>query len=156
MITFNADEIFEMAVQIEHNGAAFYRKAASFLPAARTILDKLAVMEDDHERTFSAMRSALTDTERTPLTADPDNQAAQYLKAMADGRVFTGDPKDVLTGKETLREVLLLAISKEKDSIVFYQSMKDVVPRSAGTARIDEIIRQEIGHILQLTKEMPR
>ncbi|MCY2929735.1 MAG: ferritin family protein [Planctomycetota bacterium] len=156
MITFNADEIFEMAVQIEHNGAAFYRKAASFLPAARTILDKLAVMEDDHERTFSAMRSALTDQERTPLTADPDNQAAQYLKAMADARVFTADPKDVLSGKETLREVLLLAISKEKDSIVFYQSMKEVVPRSAGTGRIDDIIRQEIGHILQLTKEMPR
>jgi hypothetical protein len=33
--------------------------------------------------------------------------------------------------------------------------MKDVVPRSAGTARIDDIIRQEIGHILQLTKELP-
>lgn len=156
MITFNADEIFEMAVQIEHNGAAFYRKAAGFLPAARAILDKLAVMEDDHERTFSAMRLALTDQERKPLTADPDNQAAQYLQAMANGRVFTADPKDVLSGKETLREVLLLAISKEKDSIVFYQSMKDVVPRSAGTGRIDDIIRQEIGHILQLTKEMPR
>lgn len=26
---FNAEEIFEMAVQIEKNGAAFYRKAAS-------------------------------------------------------------------------------------------------------------------------------
>lgn len=155
MITFNADEIFEMAVQIEHNGAAFYRKAASFLPAARTILDKLAAMEDDHERTFAAMRSALTDLERTPLTADPDNQAALYLKAMADARVFAGDPKSELSGKESLRDVLLAAISKEKDSIVFYQSMKDVVPRSAGTARIDDIIRQEIGHILQLTKELP-
>jgi rubrerythrin len=155
MITFNADEILEMAVQIEHNGAAFYRKAASFLPEARTLLTKLAAMEDDHERTFAAMRSALTDEETKPLTADPDNQAAQYLKAMADARVFTADPKDVLTGKESLREVILAAIGKEKDSIVFYQSMKDVVPRSAGTARIDDIIRQEIGHILQLTKELP-
>ncbi|NIP32685.1 hypothetical protein GWO25_02155, partial [Candidatus Saccharibacteria bacterium] len=26
---FNADEIFEMAIRIENNGAAFYRKAAS-------------------------------------------------------------------------------------------------------------------------------
>ena len=155
MITFNADEILEMAVQIEHNGAAFYRKAASFLPAARTILDKLAAMEDDHERTFAAMRSALTDAERAPLTADPDNVAAQYLKSMADARVFVADPKSELTGKESLRDVILAAIGKEKDSIVFYQSMKDVVPRSAGTARIDDIIRQEIGHILQLTKELP-
>ena len=156
MITFNADEIFDMAVQIEHNGAAFYRKAAGFFPAARALLDKLAAMEDDHERTFSAMRSALTDQERTPLTADPDNVAAQYLKAMADARVFAAEPQAVLTGKESLRDVIMVAIGKEKDSIVFYQSMKDVVPRSAGTARIDEIIRQEIGHILQLTKELPR
>ena len=28
MITFNPDEIFEMAEQIERNGAKFYRKAA--------------------------------------------------------------------------------------------------------------------------------
>ena len=27
-ITFNADEIFEMAEQIERNGATFYREAA--------------------------------------------------------------------------------------------------------------------------------
>ena len=29
MITFNADEILEMAQRIERNGAAFYRKAAA-------------------------------------------------------------------------------------------------------------------------------
>jgi len=157
MITFNADEIFEMAEQIERNGARFYRKAASFASGSRQeTLETLAGMEDQHERTFAQMRADLTAQQKMPLTADPDNQAALYLKAMADGRVFKADPKDLLTGKESLQEILAMAIGKEKDSIVFYQSMKEVVPRSAGIEKVDEIIKQEIGHILTLTKEMPQ
>jgi len=42
----------------------------------------------------------------------------------------------------------------EKDSIVFYQSMKAVVPQAAGRDKLDAIIREEIGHILDLTERL--
>ena len=79
MIGFNADEIFEMAEQIERNGAKFYRKAAE--PTAgenRDVLLRLAAMEDDHEKTFAAMRAELSAGEKQAVTADPDNTAALY------------------------------------------------------------------------------
>jgi len=45
---FNLNEVFEMAIQIEANGANFYRKAAGFQnnPADKDFLEKLARMED--------------------------------------------------------------------------------------------------------------
>ena len=49
---------------------------------------------------------------------------------------------------------LEIAIGLEKDSIVFYQSMKSAVPKDLGQQRIDDIIDQEIGHILTLTKQL--
>ena len=60
-IEFNADEIFEIAEQIERNGAGFYRRAAEAVEDSqkRRILLDLASREDEHEKTFAAMR--LTD-----------------------------------------------------------------------------------------------
>ena len=54
-ITFNADEIFEMAEQIERNGAAFYREAAGITSDAdvKEMLLSLAAMEEGHQKTFA-------------------------------------------------------------------------------------------------------
>ena len=58
MLEFNADEIFEMAVRIEENGAAFYRKAGELQADAETkkFLQGLAAMEDQHKKTFTEIK----------------------------------------------------------------------------------------------------
>ena len=60
---FNADEVLKMAIRIESNGAAFYRKAASMQSDAknRKFLEGLAAMEDQHQKTFTEMRKTLTE-----------------------------------------------------------------------------------------------
>ena len=86
----NADEIFEMAEQIERNGASFYRKAAESIddPAGKKLLLNFAAMEDEHEKTFAALRKDLSEKEKTATTFDPEGEAALYLRALADVRVF--------------------------------------------------------------------
>ena len=155
MITFDADEIFEMAEQIERNGAKFYRVAANSASSAGCKLFlQLAEMEENHEKTFAAMRNELSDTERRYTTFDPDNQAALYLQAMVYGRVFGLDPSAVLGGKESDEDILKIAIDLEKDSVIFYQSMKEVVPGTGGKEKIDAIITEEIGHIVILRNQL--
>ena len=155
MITFNADEIFEMAGQIEHNGAKFYRIAAGSADSHnRELLLRLADMEDNHERTFATMRSELTDEEKRYTTPDPDNQAALYLQAMADEKVFDSDPSAALSGTESMEDIINIAIGLEKDSIVVYQSMQEVVPGSGGKDKLDAIINEEIGHIVDLRNQL--
>lgn len=155
MITFNADEVFEMAEQIERNGAKYYRKAAEWAEGdSRELLLRLAAMEDDHEKTFATMRAGISSREKGSLTPDPDNEGALYLQAMADGKVFDADPSQALSRGQSMNDILNTAIGLEKDSIVFYESMKQVVPPAAGKERLDAIIKEEIGHIVALRNEL--
>jgi len=150
---FNADDVFEMAEQIERNGSKFYRDAAEreFLSAGeREMLLELARMEDQHEKWFQEMRAQLTGDEKAPTVFDPNGEAALYLRALADTRVFFEKTIDT----SSLEAILKNAIQAEKDSIVFYLGMKASVPASLGKDRMDEIIKEEMGHIRLLSQKL--
>ena len=153
---FNADEVFEMAEQIERNGAKFYRAAADKFPTVGQLLLELADMEDNHEKTFIAMRAELSGTEAEPLVFDPDDQAQLYLQAMADEHIFNikSDPINQLDNLETPNDVLKMAMGLERDSIAFYTGLKESVSRKAGKDKVDAIIKEEINHIAILSKKM--
>lgn len=159
---FSADEIFEMAEQIERNGARFYRKMAEKISdkSIGELLLDFAAMEDDHERVFASMRADLSDKEREPNVFDPGDEAALYLRALADLRVFNEKAEDGFVLPEDLSEkekgikVFREAIKQEKDSIVFYLGMKGLVPENLGREKIDSIIKEEMKHIRLLSNKL--
>ena len=155
-IFYNADEIFEMAEQIERNGAKFYRRVAekAATSQSREFLLHLAAMEDEHEGVFAAIRADMLKEGQAATVNpvfDPEGQAAMYLKAMADGHVFDTKmaPSQRLTGKETMAEILQIAIGLEKDSIVFYLGIKEMVGE-LGKEKVDQVIHAELDHITLL------
>lgn len=152
MYDFNADDIFEIAEQLERNGAKFYRTAAESVSdqGAKDFLLKLAAMEDDHEKTFSQMRSTLTGGEKASTVFDPNGDAMHYLRALADTRVFFEKAIDTSSMEAILKD----AITAEKDSIVFYLGMREAVPAGMGRSRLDDVIKEEMGHIRLLSKEL--
>jgi rubrerythrin len=159
---FNADEIFKMAEQIEINGANFYRKMAdniSELSIRRLFLD-LAAMEDIHKKVFSELRANLSDQDRESTVFDPEGESAQYLRALADLRVFAQDVEDRftipdgLTDTEKYRKVFWAAIGREKESIVFYLGLKGLVPEKLGKDKIDDIIQEEMNHLRILSNKL--
>jgi len=129
---FNANEMFEMAIRIEENGARFYRKAAGFQSDSsnRQMLEKLAIMEDHHQTVFKEMRKGLSEADKTATVFDPQNEASQYLSVMADAHGGEGSPAaaDSLSGKESIAEIVDIAIGLEKESILFYIGLKDMIP----------------------------
>lgn len=159
---FNADEIFEIAEQIERNGAKFYRRAAELAPTedARALLLRLAAMEDQHVSAFAAMHEELRkekpDWLAKPFDIDADDQSTLYLRAVAEGRIFglDADPAALLSDGEPLNNILTVAIGLEKDSIIFYLGVRDAVPESLGAGKIDDIIREEMGHVVLLSRQL--
>ncbi|NLK41722.1 MAG: ferritin family protein [Planctomycetes bacterium] len=153
-ITFNADEIFEIAEQIERNAAQFYREAAEKAPDAdaQKLLMDLSAMEKGHEQTFAQMRKELTASEKEPTTFDPDNEVALYLRTMADfyGTEGKVSPTDKLSGHESLEDILKIALQAEKNSIAFYVGIKDLVPSKSGKNKIHAIIIEEMTHVSTL------
>ena len=125
---FSAKDVFEVAVQIEKNGAAFYRKAAELQSDAenKEFLNKLAVMEDGHESTFVEMQKQLTEAEKSSTVFDPNDESSLYLRAMADSHGGEGSPSaaNALSGKESM----------DDDSYIRKAAIKYNVPNITTTA----------------------
>lgn len=157
-IKFNIDEIFEIAVQIEKNGAAFYNNAAKKATdkGIEERLISLANMEIEHEKTFLALKIQLGENKDAVTAYDPYDEGLLYLKAFASGYVFdlNMDPLKMLANLESIEEILKAAIGLEKDSIVFYLGIKKMVPPDLGKEKIEHIIAQEMEHINILSTQL--
>jgi len=151
---YNADEVLEMAGRIETNGAAFYRKAAKFHVGARDLLNQIAAQEDLHYKAFEEMRQSLAPNEQGE-EVDPYGDSALYLKAMVEGLDMdvNKDPAEVISGNESLSDIFTMAIGLEKDSIIFYSGLKQLVPAAMGKDKIDAIIQEEMKHIAWLDEK---
>jgi len=157
-MNFNADEIFEMAEQIERNGAKFYREAAGKISnrEMKEMFLNMATMEDGHLKTFQEMRKELAAQEKAETVFDPYNEATLYLQTMADGKGIEGmkSPTEELTGNESSQELLEIAIGAEKNSVLFYVGLKDLVTAKAGRDKVETIIREEVKHVADLRRQL--
>ena len=148
---FSASEIVRLGILIEQNGYDFYREAAAAAKSEKTkeIFEYLAKEEQQHEKTFRGMIPEL-DNYEPPESAS--EEYLEYLKALSREHVFTEKNR----GKETAAEItsdmkaLDLAIGFEKDSILLFHEMKNLVPEH-GYPLINGLIDQEREHLRKLS-----
>jgi rubrerythrin len=156
-IYFNADEIFQMGIEIETNGKRFYETVAKNISDAtvRNLFSDLSRWESEHIDLFNKLRQALPDSAKRGDVFDPNQELQLYIKATAESHVFikNKDITSLASGCKTHSEALDLAITFEKDSVVFYTTMKKVVPEHLGKRQIDLLIDEEISHISILTQK---
>jgi rubrerythrin len=152
-VTFNAFEVFEIAEQIERNGTNFYIRAAELFddPDTCQMFLRLAEWEKEHEQTFAKMKQRLSEQCRQPSTPGPDDLLPDP-RVMAGLAVFgiRSNPAEELRGRQNKTDIIRRAVEKEKDSIVFYHGLKEFVPANADKGKIDDIIKEEMRHIVIL------
>jgi rubrerythrin len=155
-MNFNAREIFDIGVQIEVNGKAFYEAAAKKTAetAMREFFLELAAWENSHIKIFSELRDALPKGAGNTPVFDPNDEAALYLQATADSHVFVRnkDMVGLVAGCKGPGDIIDLAMTFEKDSVVFYTTMKKVVAKNLGQDKVDRLIDEEIKHIGMLSQ----
>ena len=157
---FNADEIFQVGVQIERNGKSFYEKAAQKAADSKvkSLCQELAGWETRHVELFEAMRAGLPDSAREGGSFDPDSELAGYVKAAADEHVFlqNKDVSDLVAACSSAADLLDLAIRFENDSVKFYRVMQQLVAADLGQVKLDSLIDEELRHVAILTRERDR
>lgn len=159
MTAFNAYEVFEIAEQIERNGYAFYTEAADMVedPDCKQFLQRMADAEVQHEDTFAELKKkfSLAGDEEFP---DIDDLTLSYLRAVASGNVFvaSNNQETLINGDETIVDLIRLAISFEKDSVVYFTTVKDLVKDPEDQKRIDALAQEEVSHIAMLVEELNR
>ena len=156
-VTFNAFEVFEIAEQIEQNGTNFYIRAAELFEdiKIREMFLRLAEWERQHEITFNGMKQRLSEEDRQETSSNAD-ELLPDPRVMAGLAVFgiRSDPEKELYGRQSRTDILRRAVEKEKDSIVFYHGLKEFVPTEADKEKIDDIIKEEMKHIVILDKSL--
>jgi rubrerythrin len=156
-VTFNAFEVFEIAEQIERNGTNFYIRAAELFddPETCQMFLRLAEWERQHEQTFARMKEQLSEKDRQQSTPEPDDLLPEP-RVMAGMAVFgiRSKPAEELHGRQNRTDILRRAVEKEKDSIVFYHGLKEFVHAEADKEKIDDIIKEEMKHIVILDQSL--
>jgi rubrerythrin len=151
-ISFYGNELINIAIGIERRGIAFYDVLARSTQniKAREIFQYLVGMERDHIRIFQSM---LDEADKYEVPEAYAGEYAAYLQALVDSAVFTDDTvtSELATQSENDIAAIELGISAEKDSILFYYEMREIVPKSA-RATIDKIIAEEKLHLRQLSE----
>jgi rubrerythrin len=149
-IIFSGSEMIEVALGIEKNGAAFYQALAEKTKAqgTRVTYEHLADEEIKHLKTFQAM---LETVGKYQPPQDYAEDYGRYLKSLVDSSVFTSvsqaQQKAAQTASPT--EAIDIGIQAEKDSILFYTEMQNLV-KPADSPLITRIIGEERDHLNQL------
>ncbi len=150
MNIFAGSEIAEMGIQIEKNGRDFYNTLVeqSKNQKAKEIFKYLAGEEEKHIATFQKILDSVHKYE--PPEAYPGEYFA-YMNALASDHVFTQKDKGEGIAKNTKgdKEGIELGMGFEKDSILFYEGMRKVVPEHDHKV-LDELISEERNHLRQL------
>jgi rubrerythrin len=150
-LSFNAREIYSIGVEIETNGRSFYEAAVkkSTDKAAREFFQELAGWEGQHIALFQKLLDDLPARAGADDLFDPQGEAEAYLQATADSHVFikNKDMAGLVAQCKSAQDILAVAMSFEKDSVVFYTAMKKVVAPNLGQDKIDRLINEELKHI---------
>jgi rubrerythrin len=151
--TVTAEDILAMAQQVEADAAEFYAQAAEATssPRAKALLQRLAAFENDHEHVFSGMSDHIHEHPETVISTDEEN-TPRLTRHLASG---VGEHlEDLFEPDMSAKDILQKAIEFEKDTIVFFTGLRALLKDPEDQQRIDAVIREELGHVLQLTSEL--
>jgi len=150
-IFFSASELVNIAIGIEKSGLAFYQSLVKKEKGvmARGAYKYLAEMEEKHIKTFRSMLDAVGEY-RPPETYTEEYDL--YLKALVDSAVFTDDKvaREMAEKANSSAEAIQIGLGAEKDSILFYSAMRNLVPERDRKV-MDRIIEEEKSHLRQLS-----
>ncbi len=149
---FAGSEVVELGIQIEKNGRDFYNALAekSRSLKAQEMFKYLAGEETKHIAVFQKILGEVEKYEPQGLDAD---EYYAYMNALAGEYVFTQAHKGTEIAQKTKsdKEAIELGIGFEKDSIVFYEGLKKVVP-DYDIKVVGELIAQEQHHLRLLSE----
>jgi len=154
-LRFSGKDVIDMALRIEENGLTFYTEAgnASTSDKVRELFQFLGDEEKRHIHCFENIGHGYA-SDTLPGTSDPYvEESALYLGALANSRVFT-EPNEGKKLAQAVRDeddALRVAISMEKDSILFYYELQKVV-RDQDKAVLGQLIDEEKKHLAKLTE----
>lgn len=142
---FTIREVYDLAIQIERNGEAFYRDAVTKAsnPALKALFEHLADEEVTHIETFRRKKDALGPAQDR---AGLDESGTAILQGLLGDQTFSLKEVNLYEIKGE-KELISVAVEFEKDTILFYEMISAFIEDPQTTTRIKEITEEENRHV---------
>jgi rubrerythrin len=144
-------DITELAMELEKSGEAFYRAVAEKADsqAVRDLFVDLADQEVMHYKVFKKLAQSIQDQ---PFMTDEEwDRYQRYLESTVDSAFFEG-PDKALSAAESVedeQEAIGMAMRFEKETMLFFYDLRDVIP-ATGQDAIEKVIAEEKKHVRRL------
>ncbi|MBS3787101.1 ferritin family protein [Candidatus Bipolaricaulota bacterium] len=154
-IPFSAEETLKIAIEIEENGEQFYSGMVPEIEDTeiKDLFKDLATQEINHKETFQEMLG------EAELGRGEDINSLlygkledSYLEALADSKIFNPANENIRAAKQVGNrdELLTVAISLEKDTILYYYEILETATSSEDQELIKKVIEEEKTHVKRL------
>jgi rubrerythrin len=151
-ILFEVKEVLDFAVYIEQNGYEFYSEASKKFsdPKIVELFKYLSQEETKHEKLFKDMAKSADTVE---VEESYKGEFSAYMKEFCASHSLANRNtiKNRLQSLKTFEDVLDMALAFEKDSVVFFSELKDIVAFDRGKV-IEKVIKEELDHMRKLLK----
>lgn len=148
---FHANEIAQTAMEIERKGRAFYLRLvdAAKTEKVKKLFQYLAEEEAKHEKIFSSLKDRLGKVE-LPAWAS-NEEYTTYIQGLIESHALFSDGmvEKRMAAIEDEKEAVLMAMTFEKDTLLFFAEMESLVPENERQA-IQECMDEERLHLSRL------
>ncbi len=156
LLPLTAVEILEIAIQAERQGTAFYERLATTADSERVRAEcqRLVGMEREHEKAFQRLLGQ-QDGQRALSSLPPgqlSDEYQQYLSALVDSNMLPDEDtaRQLAEEAESEVEAINIALQMEKNAILFYQELQNLLGTEAGVLRT--ILDEERSHVYELNE----
>lgn len=141
-------ELLDVAVKIEGAGYSYYMNLAGKASGKlKELFESLALQEREHAKRFEEISKKYQDD---PNFATWQNEEATgYAETYAKAFIFPEIEKGEIP--ETMLGAIRKAIEVEKDSIIYYNEIKLLVP---DPKPVEEILKEEKEHLRKLMEKL--
>ena len=150
-VFLRGEELIKMAINWEEAGYQFYRNTEMHTSSQklRDLFDYLAGQELRHKEKFIGLSNEFKESFRDKQGITEEEQT--YIEAMVDSSLFLRDQKraEAVKKASTEKEVISNAIQFEKDSLLFFFHLIDLVGKTQKPV-IVAIINEEKSHVRKL------
>lgn len=157
-LSFSADDVFEIAINMEARGERFYQVAASKAEneQVRQLFQSLSRDEVKHRARFEAKR----EQRRIRLSGDGSPESERwlndFLQSWSDGKAFDGEDPEEFASTQDVLTVLKKALELEREVVAFYVHLKEYMPTDEEAAWVDKIMKEEGQHCQKICRIIER
>jgi rubrerythrin len=142
---FEIKEILELAIRLEKNGEATYRKAMASCSdeSMNALLQWMADEEVSHREWFAALKSDLDSGVKNPFI---EEMSRQVFKDLVGGQSFSLKEVDFSKVGST-HELISIFIEFEQDTVLFYELIVPFIEDEETRGHLQRVIAEEKRHI---------